>query len=272
MLDAPALPYIQFDFTQDPSASTALPRGAIVVACDHASAAVPAELANLGLDAKQLERHIAWDIGAGELTLALARRLGARAVLARWSRLVIDCNRALEDPTCIAAASDGVKIPGNANLTPRARAVRADRYWRPYHAAIDAALAECGSRVAAPVLLAVHSFTPHMQGKARPWHAGVLWDRDPRIAQPLIAALRALPGLVIGDNQPYSGRHSADYTIDTHAEARGLPHVSIEVRQDLLSTAEGVTMWAERLNACLRPILRQSDLYVRLASAPEVRA
>lgn len=264
--------FTRYDFGSASAGADARLRPPIVVTCDHASAAIPPELGDLGLDATDRSRHIAWDIGAGALTLSMARRLAARAVLANWSRLVVDCNRSPDDPTCIPVASDGVVIPGNARLTAADRARRIERYWRPYHAAIDAEIAACRAFVAAPVLVAVHSFTPVMQGQARPWSVGILWDKDTRIAQPLIAALRARPRLVVGDNQPYSGRHPADYTIDTHAEADGLPYASIEVRQDELQTAAAVEAWADLLVACLRPILADTRLYVPQLASVEARA
>ncbi len=239
-------------------------RGRVVIACDHASNAVPEELDSLGLGAEALTRHIAWDIGAATVARVLAERLRCVAVLANWSRLVIDCNRALSDPTSIVKISDGVVIPGNFPLSDAARRERAARYWAPYHERLDAELCSrvCGSRV--PVLIAIHSFTPVFAGQPRPWHIGVLWDRDSRIARPLLAALRADPRWVVGDNEPYSGRHPADYTIDAHAEARGWPHVCVEIRQDLIESEAGARDWAERLHACLAPILADPSLYVCL--------
>jgi predicted N-formylglutamate amidohydrolase len=233
----------------------------VVITCDHASNAVPAELHSLGLDVKALTSHIAWDIGAAALSLELAQRIGCVVLRANWSRLVIDCNRSLQDPTSILEVSDGVRVPGNERLSAAERAQRADRYWRPYHARVEAELARRVSSAGVPALLSIHSFTPVFGGRERAWHAGILWDRDPRIAVPLLAALTAEQRLLIGDNEPYSGRHPADYTIDVHAEAHGWPHVCIEVRQDLLATVAGVKEWAERLHDCLRPILGESTLY-----------
>jgi predicted N-formylglutamate amidohydrolase len=243
-------------------------RAPVVVACDHASRAFPAALGRLGLPREATWRHIAFDIGAGELARALADRLDALAVLAGYSRLVIDCNRRLDDPTAIVAVSDGQRIPGNEHLSAEERDARAEACYWPYHAALDAALGARTAGARVPVLLAVHSFTPVYAARARPWQVGVLWDRDPRIAGPLIARLAAEKGLVVGDNEPYSGRHPADYTIDRHAEAAGLPHVCLEVRQDELLTPTGVARWAERLAAALGPILADPGLYVRRADGP----
>lgn len=232
-----------------------------LIVCDHASRRIPRALDGLGLGEAATLRHIAWDIGAGDVSRLLAARLQLPAVLAGYSRLVIDCNRKLDDPTSIPAESDGERIAGNASLTTREREARAQACFWPYHRAVDAALDELARAVPAPALIAIHSFTPVMQGRARPWHCGVLWDRDPRMAAPLLAALRSEADLVVGDNEPYSGRHPADFTIDVHAEARGWPHVCIEMRQDLIADPDGVARWTDRLARALAPILDDPHLY-----------
>ena len=244
-----------------------------LICCDHASRLIPRALGTLGLSETSLARHIAWDIGAAELSKHLADRLGVLAVLAGYSRLVIDCNRQLDDPTSIAEYSDGEPVPGNVSLPPEQQALRARSCFWPYQQAVGGALSELQARGArhstspsdagfAPALIAVHSFTPLMQGGApRPWHVGVLWNVDPRIAVPLIHALRLESGLIVGDNEPYSGRHPAGYTIDMHAERRGWPGVSLEIRQDLITDTRGAVEWADRLSAALRPILADDTLY-----------
>lgn len=242
----------------------------VLVVCDHASRNIPRALANLGLPDDTLARHIAWDIGAGALARKLAQRLRLQAVLAGYSRLVVDCNRHLDDPTSIPVVSDGQAVPGNINLSTQARKARVDRLFAPYHRAIDERLSAWleGERV--PALIAIHSFTPVLRGKARPWHCGVLWDRDPRVPLPLLAALRDETGLLVGDNVPYSGRDLSDYTIDVHAEQRGWPHVCIEVRQDLLEDESGIERWADLLARSLAPILKQASLYRRAELADAV--
>jgi predicted N-formylglutamate amidohydrolase len=218
-----------------------------LLVCDHASRAIPAALAQLGLAPAALTRHIAWDIGAAALTRALGDQLGIPAVLAGYSRLVVDCNRHPDDPSSILAVSDGERIPGNESLGDEARAARLQACFEPYHSAVADALRAATARGPAPVLIAVHSFTPALAGVRRPWHVGVLWDRDDRMAAPLLAWLRRQPDLVVGDNQPYSGRHPADYTVHRHAASAGLRHVCLEVRQDLISNASGVDRWARLL-------------------------
>lgn len=231
----------------------------LVLICDHASNLLPPACGTLGLPERELARHIAYDIGAAALTRALAARLGAPAVLSRFSRLLIDPNRAEDDPTLIMRLSDGAVVPGNARLDADERARRISLYYRPYHdavaAAIDAALA--GGTV--PAIVSVHSFTANWRGFARPWHAGVLWDRDPRLAVPLIEALRADENLVIGDNEPYSGRLRGD-TLHRHGTGRGLAHALVELRQDLLADAAGIVEWTGRLAAILGRLMRRPDL------------
>ncbi len=233
----------------------------VLITCDHASRRVPKSLHNLGLDAAHLKQHIGWDIGAAEVSRHLARKLDAPAILAGYSRLVIDCNRNLDDPTSMPAVSDGVAVPGNKDLSPGDRAQRAEALFKPYHRAIETALEAFTARGVNPAVLSIHSFTPVMNGFQRPWHIGILWDKDPRMAVPILAALRREPGLVVGDNEPYSAREPAGYTVRTHAEKRGLPHLNVELRQDLVGTDAGTTGWAERLVRVLTPVLEDPALY-----------
>jgi predicted N-formylglutamate amidohydrolase len=229
-------------------------RAPVLLVCDHASNRVPAALAGLGLRAEYFNQHIAVDIGAAAVTRLLAPALGAAAILCGYSRLVIDCNRAPADPSSIPAASDGIAIPGNRDLSAAARDARIDAIFTPYHAAIARRVRDAG---AAPVLISVHSFTPVMKGFVRPWHVGILWDDDSRIAGPLMAALGAETGLTVGDNQPYSAREPVGYTVSHHAHAKGLPHVAIELRQDLIADETGARQWAGRLARVLIPILTE---------------
>jgi predicted N-formylglutamate amidohydrolase len=226
-----------------------------LVVGDHAGRAVPASLAGLGLDPLVFDLHVAWDPGSAEVAAVVARRLDAPAVLAGYSRLVVDPNRRLDDPTAFAEHSDGITIPGNVALSDDARARRASAIYHPYHDAIAVQLAAMRARGHAPALISIHSCTPVLDSVVRPWHFGVLWSRDGRIAQPLIARLREIGGLCIGDNQPYSGRHPQSFTLNHHAEAAGLPHVGIEVRQDLVADEAGATRCGNILADALAPIL-----------------
>ncbi len=223
--------------------------------CDHASRALPGAYDGLGLGETQLRRHVAWDIGAADITRRLAAKLDAPAVLAGYSRLLIDCNRALDDPTSIVVISDGTVIVGNRGVGAGEAARRARVAYWPYHGAIARALAGFAARGVVPALISMHSFTPILAGIERPWHVGVLWDRDPRLPAPLLEALGAEHGLEVGDNLPYSGRLNFGYSITAHGAAAGLPHALIEIRQDLIDTHHGAAQWAERMARVLAPIL-----------------
>lgn len=232
-----------------------------LVVADHAGAAVPACLQGLGLGQDMFRQHIAVDIGSRAMAELLAESLGASLILANYSRLVVDLNRHLDDPTAFIPASDGVIIPGNQNLGAAQKQRRADALYHPYHGAIDNLIDEFMARGCAPVIISMHSFTPVLGRRARPWHIGVLWDKDPRIAGPLLARLRQDPGLIVGDNEPYSGRHPADYTVDHHGEGRGVANVSLEVRQDLIADGAGVRRWGAVLVEALTEILADEALY-----------
>lgn len=219
----------------------------VVLVCDHASNFIPDRYAGLGLAPERLETHIAWDIGAADVTRAMAQALDAPAILGTHSRLLIDLNRGEDDPTLVMKLSDGAIIPGNATADDNEIRLRLESYFRPYHDAIAGLVAKARSQSAAPVIVSIHSFTPEWKGKPRPWHVGVLWSRrDPRLSSRLLAILRAEPDLCVGDNQPYSGELEGD-CMDRHALAQGLPHVLIELRQDLICSKAGAASWAARL-------------------------
>ena len=224
---------------------------AALVVCDHASRAIPKSLNRLGLPELATWQHVAWDIGAGELARGLAAMLDAPAVLAGYSRLVVDCNRRPDDPDAFRQVSDGWEIPGNAALDDDARRRRLAACFDPYHDCIAALLAGLERRSPRPLLVSVHTFTPLLNGRQRPWHVGVLWDHDEPSARRLLAGLRRHPEIVVGDNEPYSGKHPSDFTIDHHAERAGLPHVCIEVRQDQFESAAGTERWVRILGGVL---------------------
>ena len=225
-----------------------------LVLCDHASNAMPPEFGTLGLAPSQLERHIAYDIGAAWLTRRLAARLHCPALLTSFSRLLIDPNRGLDDPTLVMRLSDGAIVPGNARLDDNQITERITRFYNPYDEAMAKTVKTGMEQGCPPAIISVHSFTPVWKGALRPWHVGLLWDRDARLAEPLFKALRADTNLVVGDNEPYDGWLEGD-TIDRHATCHGLPNVLIEVRQDLIATRATAEAWADRLADAIEPIL-----------------
>ena len=238
-------------------------RTPIVLACDHSSNRVPGVLGDLGLAKENLEQHIAWDIGAGAVARQLSAKLDATAVLGTYSRLVVDLNRDLRDLTAFPAISDGVLIPGNISLSVEERAERARVFFKPYHEVLRSVIQERSSPSEQPVLISIHSFTPRQFGVLRPWHVGILWDEDPRLAVRLLAALRDEPDIIVGDNEPYSGRHPADYTIDHHAEPLGLSYAAIELRQDKIEDESGQREWADRLARIFNVLLQDKSLFLR---------
>ncbi|MCP3999707.1 MAG: N-formylglutamate amidohydrolase [Gammaproteobacteria bacterium] len=239
----------------------------VLLGCDHASSHIPQELHNLGVTEEQLTEHIAWDIGAGAVAAELGQLLNVPVVLGAHSRLVVDCNRNLDDPTAFPVESDGVNVPGNQSIATEEREARANAFYWPYHHAVRDALRNLEQLVAAPALLAIHSFTPQMNGSLRPWHLGALWDKDDRMALPFIRHFRETTNVVVGDNEPYSGRHPADFTLDHHAEAEGLPHLGIEIRQDLIDSDTGAKYWAAILANALKPILEDNTLFTHRAGS-----
>ena len=220
--------------------------GNVLFLCDHAANALPPGHGTLGLKPDLFQTHIAWDIGAAAVTRALASVYGAPAVLGCWSRLLIDLNRGADDPTIVMKLSDGSIIPGNRDAGPDEVARRIAAYHAPYHAAITRALDAMGPDA---VVVSMHSFTPSWKGVPRPWEYGVLYDRDIRMAAPLMRRL-AQAGYSVGDNEPYHGALDGD-TLNVHGTRRGLPHVLIEMRQDLIATDAAAQDFAARL----KPIL-----------------
>lgn len=234
--------------------------GPVLLICDHASNAVPRSLQGLGLTERDLQRHIAYDIGSAEITRMLAEALDAPAVLAGYSRLVIDCNRDPGHPDSIMRESDGVTVPGNANVSPAEARERAAACFWPYHRRIGSGIAAFAQRGIGPAVVAIHGFTPVLAGAARPWHIGVLWGEDGRIAVPLIEALRRRTDMRIGDNQPYSGRLHYGYSISVHAGETGLPNVLLELREDVVASEDDRKRTAALLADVLRPILLDPEL------------
>ncbi len=218
------------------------PKSHLLLLCDHASAALPPDLGLLGLDPALSQTHIASDIGAAWVTRALAQKFAAAALLGVWSRLLIDLNRGEDDPTLVMKLSDGSIIPGNRDAGPDDVADRLREYYWPYHHAITAELDRIGPLAA---IVSIHSFTPVWKGEARPWEVGVLWDTDRRLAGPLMARL-SQHAFLWGDNEPYSGALEND-CLNRHGTKRGLPHVLIEIRQDLIATQAMAEDFAGRI-------------------------
>ena len=244
-------PFEIFDHTQQPEGIPGL-----VFVCDHASNRVPSDVTPLGLPPEDMVRHIAFDVGARGVTIGLAEALGARAVLSRFSRLVIDPNRGADDPTLVMKLNDGSVIEGNRNVDTAEIERRLETLYRPYHAQIDKALDLAGPEA---VMVSMHSFTPQFRGRPfRPWQIALLWDEDGRLVAPLLDQLNADTDFNVGDNEPYSGKLAGD-CMWMHGTMRGIPHVLIEIRNDLISDAQGEAEWIE----LLAPILRAAIARMR---------
>lgn len=226
----------------------------ILIACDHAGARLPRALGNLGLSDLELRSHIAWDIGAAGVATRLALRLDATLVMQVYSRLVVDCNRPAEAPDAITRDAEWGPVAGNVDLDASQVETRRREIFDPYHAAL-AEQVERRQRARRPTLLvAIHSFTPVLRSIARPWHIGVLHRRDGKTAEALLDLLRRDERLVVGDNEPYALEDTSDYTLPVHGAERGIAHVGIEIRQDLVADEAGQNTWAGRLANLLRQV------------------
>ncbi|MDP3896543.1 MAG: N-formylglutamate amidohydrolase [Mesorhizobium sp.] len=236
-------------------------RGMLIVA-DHARRDMPDEYGDLGLPAAEFDRHIAYDIGVEWVTRRLAELTGVPAIMAGFSRLLIDPNRGEDDPTLIRQLYDGTVVPGNYPMADDERQKRLELFYRPYHDAVGALTASVAHATGRPpFIVSMHSFTPAMQGRIRPWHVGILWDKDDRAVRPLIEALAGDPELLVGDNEPYDGALRGD-TMFRHAIVNGFAHVLIEIRQDLIAVETDAIAWAERLAPILDAINARDDIHV----------
>lgn len=218
-------------------------RSRVVVVCDHARNRIPSCLGDMGVSPADMARHIAYDIGAEGIARHVADLLGAPAYLHGFTRLALDPNRQVYDPELICLTSDGTDIPINHGLTPQHIKGRIDSLFRPYHRAIADAMAGVRLRGEEPVLLSIHTLTPVMNRIPRPWPVSLLWDKDDRLARPMMDSLRR-KGIIVGDNEPYSRQKHRQYTTENHAEDLGHPNILIEVRQDLVGTPEEQKKWA----------------------------
>ncbi|HTV71317.1 MAG TPA: N-formylglutamate amidohydrolase [Rhizobiaceae bacterium] len=225
-----------------------------LVICDHASNHVPEPFGTLGLEAADLQRHIAWDPGALPVAKRLAEVLDATLVASCISRLVIDCNRPLDAPDLISALSEATAVPGNENLSDLDRRKRIALSWEPFHAAIEDVIEERLAAGRGTWLLSVHSFTPVYHGKDRPWHVGIIHDDDTSLAAPLIEALLADKELVVGKNEPYSPADRVYFTLEQHGRSRNLPCAMIEIRNDEIEDGSSQRQWGDRLAAILKTV------------------
>jgi predicted N-formylglutamate amidohydrolase len=232
-----------------------------ILTADHAGRMIPRRLGRLGLAESELDRHIAWDIGIAGVTQHLSAALDATAVLQTYSRLVIDCNRDPSVASAMPELSETTPIPGNVALSAADRAARVREIFRPYHARIEALLDARAAARRRTVLVAMHSFTPVFKGESRAMQVGILFNRDARLATALLALLRAEGNIVVGENAPYAVSDTSDYGVPVHGEKRGLPHVEIEIRQDLIADEPGQKAWA----ACFARLLPAADAVLQQA-------
>ncbi len=245
--ESPPWEYHEFGSSESP----------ILVMCDHASNRIPEQLGNLGLTQQERERHIAYDIGALAVSRQLARGLGCGLIHSNYSRLVIDPNRHPGDGSSIPEVSDSVVIPGNQGLSREQITRREQSLFWPYHNAVADRLQQIRNRGQTPIILSIHSFTPNFRGFQRPWHIGVLWDRDERLARPMLHLLQQQEDLCVGDNEPYHARNPQGFTMEIHCERNGYPHLLLEIRQDLIDNPEGVDWWSGRLTNWIATVAEQ---------------
>lgn len=231
-----------------------------LIACDHASRRLPGSLGTLGLSETELSSHIAWDIGSAGVARMLADRLDAALILQTYSRLVIDCNRPLTAPDSIPSSSEWVQIAANEHPDAAVVEGRRAEIFQPYHDALRQHIDQRQRDRRKTLLVAVHSFTPNYRGVARPWHIGVMYRSDARMAKALLALLKRDDRLVVGDNEPYAIEEGSDYTLPEHGEARGIAHVGLEIRQDLIADEAGQKTWAGRLASMFKQIGSMPDM------------
>jgi len=242
----------------------------VLLVCDHASRRFPKSLGTLGIDPVARRCHLAIDIGAGALTESIAENIGVTAVLCQYSRLIIDCNRQLMDPGAFLEFGDGVVIKGNRNLHAHEKKLREQEIYWPYHGAIDTQIERHYVPDMAPVFVSIHSFTPVLNGESRAFEMGVLWDKDRITAEIFINDFRQA-GYNVGDNEPYSGKALQDFTIDHHAESIGIPHIGIEIRQDLIADEEGVCKISDLMSHIIDSVparLRPTEISSRQPKIP----
>jgi predicted N-formylglutamate amidohydrolase len=233
--------------------------GGLLIICDHATNRIPEQYRDLDIEPAILNSHVGYDIGVRRVTQELSKMTQAPALLSRFSRLLIDPNRGIDDPTLIMKIADGSVVSGNVAVDKDEIAKRIAAYYDPYHAAIRCSLDAAIETGVPPAILSVHSFTPTFKNQIRPWHAAILWDADPRLPHAILHALQQEPALIIGENVPYTGRLHGD-TLYRHGTTNGLAHALIEIRQDLISDEDGQLAWARRLHKVLTSTMRNPEM------------
>lgn len=231
----------------------------LIILADHASARLPESYGTLGLEEHEFSRHIAYDIGIEDVATGLNKALNVPVVMSQFSRLLIDPNRGEDDPTLVMCISDGALIEGNARIASSEVDHRIATYYRPYHQAISDQIDNFLETGIHPIILSLHSFTDNWRGTPRPWHGGILWDRDHRFVHPLLKALQSESHLHIGDNEPYTGQLKGD-CMYRHGTSRGLAHALLEIRQDLITSKSGQDEWVDRLASHLTTLLSNEEL------------
>jgi predicted N-formylglutamate amidohydrolase len=237
----------------------------VVLICEHAGRVIPKSLGSLGLSPEDLTRHIAWDIGAEAVARGLSQALDAPLVLQRYSRLAYDCNRPPESPDAMPVVSETTRIPGNENLAPEARLARIRGIYRPFHDAVSRFLDQRAAQGVASLLVTMHSFTPTYKGRRRHLDLGVLHDRDARLADLVLGLCGRLKDIVVKRNEPYGPQDGVCHTLNLHGGPRGLNHVMLEIRNDLISHEAGQVQWVQRLTAILEQAV------ARIFPPPKVR-
>lgn len=240
-----------------------------ILVCDHAAKRVPRKLNNLGMEEEDLSRHYAVDIGVEKVTEVMADLLDAPAILANYSRLVIDLNRSIDHPTAFVTTGEGKPVPGNIAMDDEDKRLRIEELYNPFHEQLNSMIEAYQAKGINPAIIAIHSFTQNFYKQKRPWEIGILWVQDGRLPKHTIQHFKAL-GYCVGDNKPYDARYLRGTTVDRHADTRGLPNVLIEVRNDLISNDEDSIRWAKMLAECYNPILNDKNLYT-LYDGPRVK-
>jgi len=247
------------DFTVQPEVLNGDVTAPLIILCEHASNHIPEAYEQLGLSSEDLDKHIAWDIGAADVAIKMSELMVVPAVLGTASRLLIDPNREPDHPTLVPAISDEIPIPANEDLPSAAVAARRKSIYDPFHSAADQVIERHLNEGIIPLVIGMHSFTPLMNGAARPWQVGFLWNKDPRLAQAMIGLVERETDLLVGDNQPYSGKELY-YTMERHGAARGLPQTTVEIRQDLLADDLMRKQWAALMADLLDECMQRSDI------------